>query len=93
MSIMYTPSAAFTLAVLQHRETFSSYPECNSAARLFFFSPRTVSHGWYVTMAILYGLLLARVHPDDHEAALPHNLALGIEAAEDRQGALGGGGE
>lgn len=43
-------------------------------------------------MAVLYGLLLARVHPDDHEAALPHNLALGIEAAEDRQGAPGGGG-
>lgn len=59
MSIMYILSAAFTLAVLRHRETFGSHPECNSAARLFFFGTRTVSHGWFVGMGVLYSLLLA----------------------------------
>jgi hypothetical protein len=61
MPIMYVLSAVFTLAVLRHRETFGSHPECNSAARLFFFGTRTVSHGWFVGMAVLYGLLLALV--------------------------------
>jgi hypothetical protein len=61
MSIMYALSAAFTLAVLRHHETFGSHPECNNAARLFFFGTRTVSHGWFVGMAVLYGLLLVLV--------------------------------
>jgi hypothetical protein len=61
MSIMYALSAAFTLAVFCHHETFGSNPECNGAARLFFFGTRKVSHGWFVGMAAFYGLLLGLV--------------------------------
>ena len=59
MSIMYALSAGFTLAVFRHHKTFGSNPECNSAARLFFFGTRKVSHGWFIGMAVFYGLLLA----------------------------------
>jgi len=59
MYIMYALSAAFTLAVFRDHERFGSNPECNGAARLFFFGTRKVSHGWFVGMAVFYGILLA----------------------------------
>jgi uncharacterized membrane protein len=58
-AIMYILSAAFTLSFLRHRETFGSYPECNGAARLFFFATLKVSHGWFIVMAIFYGFFLS----------------------------------
>jgi len=58
MSIMYALSAAFTLAVFRDHERFGSNPECNGAARLFFFGTRKVSHGWFVGVAVFYGILL-----------------------------------
>jgi hypothetical protein len=61
LPIMYALSAAFALAVLRHRETFGSTPECNSAARLFFFGTHNVSHSVFVGMAVFYGIVLALV--------------------------------
>ncbi|KAF9473014.1 hypothetical protein BDN70DRAFT_886280 [Pholiota conissans] len=61
LSIMYILSAAFTLAVFRHHETFGISPECNTAARVFFFGTRTITHRWFVGMAVVYGLLLAMV--------------------------------
>ncbi|KAF9527544.1 hypothetical protein CPB83DRAFT_855975 [Crepidotus variabilis] len=61
MSIMYTLSAGFTLAVFRHPDKFGRNPECNGAARLFFFGTHKVAHGWFLGMAIFYGILLAIV--------------------------------
>ena len=59
--IMYILSAGFTLAVYRHRESFGSYPECNSAARIFLFGTHTISHRWFVAMAAIYGIFLGIV--------------------------------
>lgn len=62
--IMYSLYAGFCLAVFHNRETIGSNPECNGAARLFFFGTIdvSVSPGSFIATGILdaisIGLLL-----------------------------------
>ncbi|KIJ40712.1 hypothetical protein M422DRAFT_256410 [Sphaerobolus stellatus SS14] len=87
MSSMYILSAVFTLIVLHRRETFGSFPECNSSARLFFFGVRKVSHGWFVGMAVVYGIFaISDVCSDDCEVSYSRMFACEYEGAEDGRG-------
>jgi hypothetical protein len=57
--IMNILSATFAFALLRHSATFGSYPECNSAARVFFFTTFKASHGWFVAVAVFHAIPLA----------------------------------
>jgi hypothetical protein len=51
--------ATLSFVLLRHSETFGSHPECNNAARVFFFTTFKASHAWFLAMVITYVLPLA----------------------------------
>ena len=46
--------AGYTLSLLRNYKTFGSTPECNNAARVFFFGTHTLTNAWFIGWAIAY---------------------------------------
>ena len=88
MFIMYALFAAFNLAVFAIMKHSAAIPECISTASLWHTQGVTWLVHWHG--CILWALTCSFVHPDDPQAALPHNFALGNQKANHRRGAPGG---
>ncbi|PPQ97043.1 hypothetical protein CVT26_001301 [Gymnopilus dilepis] len=60
--IMLVLHVGYTVSLLRNYATFGSTPECNHAARIFFFGTHRVTNTWFISWTIVYAISLVFIY-------------------------------